>query len=77
MDLDIDEVATDLGERLINDILEGASIDTVSASLEAGAPIWYQNQVEGISPLHAAAYMQNLDLLILLIEKGAVWNAGG
>jgi protein arginine N-methyltransferase 2 len=76
MDLDIDEIATDLGERLINDILEGASIDAISAALEAGAPIWYQNQLEGISPLHAAAYMQNLDLVKLLIEKAAVWNAG-
>lgn len=75
MDLDIDEIATDLGESLINNILQGASIDAISAALEAGAPIWYQNQLEGISPLHAAVCMQDLNLVKLLIEKGAVWNA--
>jgi len=76
MDPDIDEVATALGESLIDQILENKPIEDIKASLDAGAPVWYQNLTEGISPLHAAAYVQNADLVKLLIEKGAVWNAG-
>lgn len=74
--MDDEDVATLLGENLVNTILEGGSLDAIKKLLEDGAPIWYQNEVEGTSPLHAAAYTRNPQLARLLIEKGAVWNAG-
>ena len=77
MDPDIvDEVATALGESLIDQILENKPGEAIKTSLGADAPVWYQNLTEGVSPLHAAAYVQNADLVKLLIEKGAIWNAG-
>ncbi|KAJ3515250.1 hypothetical protein NLJ89_g1877 [Agrocybe chaxingu] len=75
MDVNVDSVATELGEELINQILADTPIQDVLRLLDSGAPIWYQNLAEGISPLHAAAYVQNLDLVKMLIDKGAVWNA--
>ncbi len=73
---DIEEAAATLGETLIEQILENKPFDIIRASLDAGAPVWYQNQSEGISPLHAAAFTQNANLVKFLIEEGAVWNAG-
>jgi type IV protein arginine methyltransferase len=75
-DSDIDAVVTRLGEELIGKILENESVETISGLLDSGSPVWYQNEIEGISPLHAAAFVQNAELVKLLIEKGAVWNAG-
>lgn len=75
-DSDIDAVVTTLGEELIARILENESVGKVSGLLDSGSPVWYQNENEGISPLHAAAFVQNAELVKLLIEKGAVWNAG-
>ncbi|KAF8918994.1 hypothetical protein CPB85DRAFT_1373636 [Mucidula mucida] len=43
--------------------------------LEDHRTIWYQNESEGLSPLHAAAYTQNAELVKHLIAEGAVWNA--
>ncbi|KAI8968636.1 S-adenosyl-L-methionine-dependent methyltransferase [Trametes punicea] len=42
--------------------------------VEAGAPLWYQDD-EGTSPLHAAAYVESDELVRFLIEEGAIWNA--
>ncbi|PPQ67249.1 hypothetical protein CVT25_005833 [Psilocybe cyanescens] len=75
MDDEIDTIAAQLGEDLINKILGNESIDVILSCLELEAPIWYQSAAEGISVLHAAAYTRNHDLVKLLIEKGAVWNA--
>ena len=75
-DSDIDAVVTRLGEELIAGILENESVETISGLLDSGSPVWYQNENEGISPLHAAAFVQNVELVKFLIEKGAVWNAG-
>jgi len=72
----IDAVATTLGEELISRILENNSVEIISGLLDSGSPVWYQNEIEGISPLHAAAFVQDAELVKLLIEKGAVWNAG-
>ena len=74
-DLDIDTVLR-LGEELITRILENESLESISELLDSGSPVWYQNESEGISPLHAAAFIQSVELVKLLIEKGAVWNAG-
>lgn len=76
MDTDINLAATHLGEDLIEKILNHEPTEVISAVLESGAPVWYQNTSEGISPLHAATFTQNVDLVNLLLENGAVWNAG-
>lgn len=75
-DSDIDAVAIRSGEELIARILKNEPVEIISGLLDSGSPVWYQNEIEGISPLHAAAYVQNAELVKLLIEKGAVWNAG-
>jgi len=72
----MEEIATQLGEELINSILQNDPIPIIKSLVETGAPVWYQNEAEGISPLHAAAYSRNLELVEFLIEKGAIWNAG-
>ncbi|KAJ8587466.1 hypothetical protein M405DRAFT_741742 [Rhizopogon salebrosus TDB-379] len=64
----------ELGATLINAILEKEPISNVRDLIDAGAPLWYQNE-EGTSVLHAAAYVENEQLVKLLIEEGAVWNA--
>jgi len=76
METDINLVATHLGEDLIEKILNHEPTEVISAILKNGAPVWYQNATEGISSLHAAAFTQNVDLVNLLLENGAVWNAG-
>lgn len=75
-DSDIDAVVSRLGEELIASVLENGSVETISGLLGSGSPVWYQNELEGISPLHAAAFVQNVEVAKMLIEKGAVWNAG-
>ncbi|KAJ6593956.1 S-adenosyl-L-methionine-dependent methyltransferase [Mycena capillaripes] len=71
------DALTDLGEQLIYSILAEEPLDTIKQLIESGAPLWYQTDSEGarISSLHAAAYVQNRELVKLLIEGGAVWNA--
>lgn len=76
MDADIEQVAVTLGETLVQQILDGKPLEDIKASLDIGAPVWYQTLTEGLSALHAAAYMQNHSLAKLLIERGAIWNAG-
>ncbi|KAH7888753.1 hypothetical protein F5I97DRAFT_2004780 [Phlebopus sp. FC_14] len=67
-------VLTELGTTLIQAILEKEPILNIQDLIDAGAPLWFQDN-EGISPLHAAAYVGNDELVRLLIEEGAVWNA--
>jgi protein arginine N-methyltransferase 2 len=74
VDADV-ESASLFGEQLIFSILADEPTAAVKRLIDNGAPLWYQNE-EGISCLHAAAYLQNLELVKYLIEKGAVWNAG-
>ncbi|KZT11035.1 S-adenosyl-L-methionine-dependent methyltransferase [Laetiporus sulphureus 93-53] len=73
---DSEEVNTlvSLGEALISAILERAPLDAVKKMIEDGAPLWYQDE-DGTSALHAAAYVENEELVRLLIQEGAVWNA--
>lgn len=72
------EGLTVLGLSLINAILDHQPLQNIKALIDAGAPLWYQDEVEGTSPLHAAAYAGDEDgeLVKLLIDKGAIWNAG-
>lgn len=66
---------TELGTTLIQAILEKEPVSNVQDLIDAGAPLWYQDD-EGTSALHAAAYVENEQLVKLLIEEGAIWNAG-
>ncbi|TFK25698.1 arginine methyl transferase [Coprinopsis marcescibilis] len=89
-DDDEDSAATVFGEHLVYTILypsssettddnttddRKSSLDAIKEILDNGAPVWYQNQEEGTSPLHAAAYTKNPELAKILLERGAVWNA--
>lgn len=73
-DDDIDE-ARAMGENLIYQILDRKPMEVVKGLIDAGAPLWYQDD-DGNSALHAAAYAENEELVKYLIEKGALWNAG-
>lgn len=75
LDHEIDTL-TLLGEQLITGIISNEPTETIMNLIDSDAPLWYQNEAEGISCLHAAAYRQDTELVKLLIERGAVWNAG-
>ena len=66
---------TALGRALIDAILEYAPIEDVQKLLEEDAPLWYQDE-GGWSALHAAANVENAELVKCLLQKGALWNAG-
>jgi protein arginine N-methyltransferase 2 len=70
------QALSNLGEHLIDSIIADEPLEAIKAIIDSDAPLWYQNDAEGMSPLHAAAYMQNAELARILIERGAVWNAG-
>ncbi|KZS98557.1 S-adenosyl-L-methionine-dependent methyltransferase [Sistotremastrum niveocremeum HHB9708] len=61
-------------ERLISLILHRGSPSEIKSLIEQEVPLWYQDD-EGNSALHAACYVENVELVRSLIEKGAVWNA--
>ncbi|KAF9227414.1 arginine methyl transferase [Gyrodon lividus] len=65
---------TELGTTLIQAILEKEPMENIRDLIDAGAPLWFQDN-EGTSPLHAAAYIGNDQLVKLLMEEGSVWNA--
>ena len=65
-----------LGGYLIFSILQRRPLPKILTLIDAGAPLWYQDD-EGTSPLHAAAYIEDVELVRVLIQKGAIWNAGG
>ena len=67
---------TESGLRLINAILSRATFDDIQALVADGAPVWFQDEDEGISPLHAAAYTQRQDVAKFLVDAGAPWNIG-
>ncbi|KAL5507468.1 RMT2 [Sanghuangporus vaninii] len=63
-----------LGQTLIEKIFEARPFEEVKALIDQDAPLWYQDN-EGNSALHAAAYIEDKELVDYLIGKGAVWNA--
>jgi len=71
-----EDVATLLGTRLLQVILNNAPVETVKELLDEGAPVWFQDAEEGMTALHAAAYVRNTEVVKFLISKGAIWNAG-
>ncbi|KAF8513899.1 hypothetical protein BU17DRAFT_52912 [Hysterangium stoloniferum] len=80
MDIDTEEVQVDKAIKLGNDLVEAilnaspSSLLTVKSLIEVGAPLWYQQEDGGLSALHAACYIQNPELVQLLLDKGAIWN---
>ncbi|KAI6021394.1 S-adenosyl-L-methionine-dependent methyltransferase [Pisolithus microcarpus] len=73
---DIEEInaLTELGTTLIQAVLEKEPLANVQDLIDAGAPLWFQDN-EGISPLHAAAYVGSEQLVKMFLDEGAVWNA--
>ncbi|KAH9985980.1 S-adenosyl-L-methionine-dependent methyltransferase [Russula compacta] len=63
-----------LGRALINAILEYAPMEDVQRLLDEDAPIWYQDE-DGWSALHAAASVEDAELVKNLLRRGAVWNS--
>ncbi|KAI0313006.1 hypothetical protein OF83DRAFT_1066264 [Amylostereum chailletii] len=64
----------DLGLSLIEAILACKPLADVKTIIDAGAPLWFQDD-DGWSPLHAAASTENEELISLLISEGAPWNS--
>lgn len=69
------EVLSMLGGYLIFSILRRRPLPEILTLVDAGAPLWYQDD-DGTSALHAAACIEDEALVQILIEKGAIWNAG-
>ena len=70
VDMDTDaavEEATEFGMRLIQSILNRAPFAVVKAQVDAGAPLWFQDE-EGTSALHAAAYVENEELSVISVN---------
>ncbi len=65
----------ELGQALIDAILEHTPIGDVQKLLDEDAPLWYQDEC-GWSALHAAASVENAELVKSLLQKGALWNTG-
>jgi len=74
---DVQQVETeivDAGTRLL-DAIQARQTPQTLALLKDGAPIWFQDEETGWSALHFAAHYEDVQLVDLLIEKGAIWNA--
>lgn len=65
----------ELGQALIDAILEYVPTEDMQKLLDEDAPLWYQDEC-GWSALHAAASVENSELVKSLLERGALWNAG-
>ena len=65
---------SELGQNLISAILDGKSLAEIRMLIDS-APLWFQDD-DGWSALHAAAKIEDETLVRLLLENGAVWNAG-
>lgn len=72
---DEDEIAV-VGMALINAILEHAPKEEIQKLLDEDAPLWYQDEDDGWSALHAAASVEDAELVKNLLQHGAVWNSG-
>jgi protein arginine N-methyltransferase 2 len=65
-----------LGQALINAILDHAPPEVVQKLLnEDEPPLWYQDE-DGWSALHAAASVEDAELVKDLLQRGAPWNSG-
>ncbi|CDO74448.1 hypothetical protein BN946_scf184979.g3 [Trametes cinnabarina] len=74
VDMDVDAIVAQ-GQELIDAILRRRlPVSEIKSMIEVGAPVWFQDD-DGNSPLHAAAYVESEELVRLLIDEGAIWNA--
>jgi protein arginine N-methyltransferase 2 len=75
--IDDDELANlaELGQSLITSIFNRKPLSEIEALVKDGAPLWYQD-ADGASALHAAAYIEDEDIVQYLIQTGATWNSG-
>lgn len=69
------EALSMLGGYLIFSILHRRPLPKILTLIDAGAPLWHQDN-DGTSALHAAATIEDERLVRILLEKGAIWNAG-
>ena len=72
-DMDVD-VLVELGYDLVDAILRRRPLKEIKEKVAGGARVWYQDDAR--TSLHAAAYVENAELVRYLIEEGARWNAG-
>ncbi|KAM5531662.1 hypothetical protein V8D89_014651 [Ganoderma adspersum] len=72
-DMDVDALVGQ-GQELVDAIFRRRPLSQIKAVIAAGAPVWYQDD-EGTSPLHAAAYVEDQELIRFLVAEGALWNA--
>lgn len=63
-----------LADRLLQ-ACKTSSLFGISSLLEEGAPTWYQDPSLGWSCLHYAAERREPEILRVLLQRGAVWNA--
>jgi hypothetical protein len=71
---EIEAEIVDAGTRLL-DTIQARDTPQTLALLKQGAPIWFQEQETGWSALHFAAHYEDVELVEMLIERGAIWNA--
>ena len=74
---DVQQVEADIvdaGTRLL-DAIQAHDTPQTLALLKQGAPIWFQEEETGWAALHFAAHYEDVELVDLLIERGAIWNA--
>lgn len=64
----------DAGTRLL-DAIQARDTPQTLALLKQGAPIWFQEEETGWSALHFAGHYEDVELVEILIERGAIWNA--
>lgn len=73
----VHQVETDIvdaGTQLL-DAIQARDTPQTLALLKQGAPIWFEEEETGWSALHFAAHYEDVELVDVLIERGAIWNA--
>ncbi|KZV70695.1 S-adenosyl-L-methionine-dependent methyltransferase [Peniophora sp. CONT] len=73
-DSDDEQELIALGTSLIQAVLERKSREDIKTIIAAGAPTWYQDD-DGWSVLHAAAQVEDAEIIPMLLEEGALWNS--
>ncbi|KAI0267149.1 S-adenosyl-L-methionine-dependent methyltransferase [Gloeopeniophorella convolvens] len=70
--VDEEEIAA-LGQSLVYAILDYAPPEDIQKLIDDDAPLWYQDE-DGWSALHAAASVEDAELVKKLLKEGAPWN---